>query len=305
MTSMNMENERGTEADMKASDERHSEFLKFQQNEISEYQIYTRLASFAKSEANRSVLQKIAADEMGHYNAWKKYTHQDVRPDRWKVWIYIWICRIFGLTFGIQLMERGEQAAQIRYEQLRPQVGEIARMIEDEHSHENALIQMINEERLDYISSIVLGLNDALVELTGALAGFTLALQSARLIALSGAITGVAAALSMAASEYLSTRSEETAKDPLKAAAYTGIAYMVTVVVLIIPYLLISNFYLALAVTLIIAVIIIAFFNFYMSVVKNEPFKKRFLEMAGVSLGVAAFSFFIGYLFRALIGVDL
>lgn len=305
MTSMSIEHERVRNTDMKATGELQAEFLKFQQNEISEYHIYSRLACFAKSEGNRSVLQKIAADEMSHYNAWKKFTHQDVEPDRWKVLMYVWICRIFGLTFGIQVMERGEEAAQIRYERLRHQVGEIARMIEDEHSHENALIQLINEERLDYVSSIVLGLNDALVELTGALAGFTLALQSTRLIALSGAITGVAAALSMAASEYLSTRSEETTRDPFKAATYTGIAYMVTVVVLILPYLLIPNFYLALAVTLILAVIIIAFFNFYMSVVKNEPFKKRFLEMAGISLGVAAFSFFIGYLFRLLIGVDL
>ena len=35
---------------------------------------------------------------------------------------------------------------------------------------------MINDERLQYISSMVLGINDALVELTGAPAGFTFAL---------------------------------------------------------------------------------------------------------------------------------
>ena len=59
---------------------------------------------------------------------------------------------------------------------------------------------------------MVLGLNDALVEFTGALAGYTFALQNTLLVAMTGLITGVAASLSMATSEYLSTKSEENAK---------------------------------------------------------------------------------------------
>jgi len=290
---------------MKNVEDLHSEMLKFQQNEISEYHVYTRLAEATKSEANREALQKIATDELRHYNAWKKFTKQDIEPDQWKTLKYVWISRLFGLTFSIQLMERGEETAQVRYGRLKSQIAEIEQMIEDEHTHEQALIQMIREEPIEYVGSVVLGLNDALVELTGALAGFTLALQNTRLIALSGAITGVAAALSMAASEYLSTRSEENQKEPLKAAFYTGIAYILTVIVLILPYLLLPNYYQALVVTLICAIIIIAFFNYYLSVVKNEPFRKRFLEMAGISLGVAGLSFIIGYLFKLIIGIDL
>jgi VIT1/CCC1 family predicted Fe2+/Mn2+ transporter len=49
------------------------------------------------------------------------------------------------------------------------------------------------------------------------------------LIALSGLITGISASVSMAASEYLSTRSEQTDKDPLRAAIYTGLTYIITV----------------------------------------------------------------------------
>ena len=153
--------------------------------------------------------------------------------------------------------------------------------------------------------TIVLGLNDALVELTGALAGLTLALQDTRLIALSGTITGIAAALSMGASEYLSTKSEETTKEPLKASIYTGVAYVVTVLILILPYLFLGNFYICLAWALMAAVLIIAMFNYYISVVKDEPFKKRFLEMAGVSLGIAALSFLVGYVARTALGVEI
>ncbi len=147
-------------------------------------------------------------------------------------------------------------------------------------------------------------INDALVELTGALAGLTLALQDTRLIAMTGAITGIAAALSMAASEYLSTKSEETAREPLKAALYTGVAYVFTVAVLILPYLVLANYYICLVCTLAGAVLIIAFFNYYVSVAKDMPFRRRFLEMAGLSLSVAAFSFAIGFALRTVFGVE-
>jgi VIT1/CCC1 family predicted Fe2+/Mn2+ transporter len=151
----------------------------------------------------------------------------------------------------------------------------------------------------------VLGLNDALVELTGALAGLTLALQNTKLIALSGLITGIAASLSMAASEYLSTRSEKTGKRPIRAAIYTGIAYITTVTLLILPYLLLDNYYIDLAISLSTAVIIIAVFNYYISVAKGESFRERFVEMAGLSLSVAAFSFVIGYFIRQWLGIEI
>ena len=51
----------------------------------------------------------------------------------------------------------------------------------------------------------------------------TLAMQNTRLIALSGLITGIAATLSMASSEYLSSKSEGR-PDAFKSATYTGIS---------------------------------------------------------------------------------
>jgi len=151
----------------------------------------------------------------------------------------------------------------------------------------------------------VLGLSDALVELTGALAGLTLALQNTKLIAMTGSITGIAAALSMAASEYLSTKAEKTVKNPLRASLYTGVAYLITVLLLILPYLVATNYYLCLACSLALAVLIIALFNYYISVAKDEPFRRRFLEMAGLSLGVAAFSFVVGLVMRVFLGVEI
>lgn len=290
---------------MEQNTELRKQLLGFQRNEITEHHIYTRLAQKLKSPENRTILEKIAADEYKHYNMWKQYTQTDVQPNQLALWFYYWISRIFGFTFGIKLMERGEESAQVNYGLMKEHIPEIDVFIHDEEAHEEALIAMLDEESLRYAGSIVLGLNDALVELTGALAGFTLALQNTQLIALSGMITGVAAALSMGASEYLSTRSEETDKDPLKASIYTGVAYIITVIVLILPYLIFDNYYVCLAFALTAAVLIIAIFNYYISVARDVPFRRRFLEMAGVSLGVATFSFILGYFIRTALGVEV
>lgn len=281
------------------------QMLTFQRNEVTEYHIYKRLAKRVKSPENARILDQIAEDELRHYHGWKKYTGREVKPDWWKMWKFYLISRALGFTFGVKLMERGEESAQENYGRIVAAVPEAATFLHEEDVHEERLMAMLDEEHLRYAGSVVLGLNDALVELTGALAGLTLALQNTRLIALSGLITGIAASLSMAASEYLSTRSENTEKHPVRAAVYTGAAYVVTVTLLILPYLLFENFYLDLAIVLVTAVLIIAAFNYYVSVAKDEPFRKRFFEMAGLSLGVAAFSFGIGYLIRIWLGVDI
>ena len=290
---------------MQLTEEIRNKVIKFQQTEITEYHIYKRLAKRIKSPENSKILDQIAEDEKRHYEGWKKYSNEDVQPRWFHVWFYTTISLLFGFTFGIKLMEKGEEAAQGNYMEVAKEIPEAAKYQQEENAHEEKLIAMLDEERLQYAGSVVLGLNDALVELTGALAGLTLALQNVKLIALSGLITGIAASLSMAASEYLSTRSEETNKDPIRAAIYTGIAYIVTVALLVLPYLLIENYILDLIIALTTAVIIIAVFNYYISVAKDESFKERFLEMAGLSLGVAVFSFIIGYFIRQWLGIEI
>jgi len=283
-----------------------SRLLAFQRAEITEHHVYRRLAAALPANENRRVLEKIAADELAHAHVWAGYTGTTAAPRGWVVAFYYWLGRLLGFTFAIKLMERGEEAAEQGYRHLATAVPEATRIAGEEDEHEKALIGMLDEERLQYTGSMVLGLNDALVELTGALAGFTLALQNTRLIALSGLITGVAAALSMAASSYLSTRAETgTHKNPLKASVYTGVAYLCTVALLITPYLVLQNYYLCLASTLGIAVAIIAAFNYYICVARDLSFRHRFLEMAGLSFAVAAFTFLLGFVMRKLLGVDV
>lgn len=290
---------------MEISEKLRQTLLTYQRNEITEHHVYARVSKTAKSEDNRRVLERISQDELRHYRAWRAYTGEDVKPDSWNIAKYTWLSRILGFTFGVKLMERGEEAAQANYAQVAAAIPAAEALRRDEEQHETALLALLDEERLRYTGSMVLGLNDALVELTGALAGLTLALQDTQLIALTGSITGIAAALSMAASEYLSTKTEATGNSPLKAAVYTGSTYVITVVLLILPYLVFKSYYLCLAFTLLGALAIIALFNYYISVAKDEPFRKRFLEMAGLSLSVAAFSFLVGLLLRSAFGIEV
>lgn len=276
-----------------------------QKSEITEHLIYKKLALATKDKNNKSVLIQISSDELKHYKFWEDLSTQEMKPNRLKVFFYVFIARIFGLAFVVKLMERVEVGAQSDYEKLKGEVPNIEEVIDDEIRHEKELLSLINEAHLEYSGSIVLGLNDALVELTGALAGLTLALQNSRLIAIVGLITGIAAAMSMAASEFLSTKEENNSKNPLKASIYTGIAYFFTVLFLVFPYLILENVLACLGWVVINATLVIFIFNFYTAVAKGVDFKKRFLQMVTISLGVAAISFFIGLLIRSIWGVEL
>ncbi|MFH1347098.1 MAG: VIT1/CCC1 transporter family protein [Candidatus Margulisiibacteriota bacterium] len=291
---------------MTTIDEKTKNIIKtFQKNEITEHHIYKKLAQLEKSKHNKRVLENIAKDELRHYGIWKGYSGEEVKPDRLKTWWYVFIARIFGVTFGIKLMEAGEEGAQVAYAEIAKVIPEADSIKNEENQHENELIAMIDEERLKYIGSIVLGLNDALVELTGTLAGLTFALQNAKLVGVAGLITGIAASLSMAASEYLSTKAEGGEKNPFKASIYTGFAYVLAVTVLILPFLLLSNPFISLVLALINGIILIYVFTFYFSVVREVSFKKRFAEMVAISLGVAGLSFLIGLAVRYFLGIDI
>jgi VIT1/CCC1 family predicted Fe2+/Mn2+ transporter len=279
--------------------------LRIQKNELTECLIYEKLSGVLKDAQKKEILQRISRDECEHYEFWKSFTNQEVKADKFKVSYYYFVSRIFGLTFGLKLMENGESSAQDVYSCLKALSVDVDKIISDENKHENELIGLIDEERLKYVSSVVLGLNDALVELTGALVGFTLALQNTRLVGIVGLITGIAASLSMAASEYLSTRQEETDKNPLKACIYTGVAYVGTVLLLITPYLLFKNIYLCLGFVIFTVLLIIFIFTYYISVAKGLNFRKRFLEMAGISLGVAVINFGIGLIIRNVFKIEV
>ena len=267
--------------------------------------LYAFMAKREKNEENKKLLEKMSQDEKIHAEVWKSITKKDLKPNKFSILWFKILTVVMGFTFVVKTMQKKESLAQYGYEQMQNELPEAAKMLEDERRHEKELYNMLDEERLHYIGAMVLGLNDALVELTGAIAGVTFALANTRLVALTGIITGVSATFSMAASNYLAERADNNPK-ALKSSIYTGVAYLITVVLLVLPYLLLpTNMYaLAFAIMLATVILIIMFFNFYISVAKEEPFLKNFATMAIISLSVAVISYIIGVLAKELLGID-
>lgn len=280
--------------------------LNFQKMEENGSAIYQRIAEREKDETNKATLLRIAAEEKRHAQMWQHYTGKEVKPVRFQLFWYTLLSYILGYTFVIKLMEGSEVLGKEALEGLENDFPEARFIMDQEQEHEERLIEILDEERLQYVGAMVLGLNDALVELTGTIAGLTFALANTRLVALSGIITGVSATLSMAASNYLAERADGNQK-ALKSSLYTGVAYLVTVVLMVLPFLLLpeDQYLLALIIMLVTVIVIIFCFTYYISVAKSLPFFQRFGEMAVISLSVAVISFFIGLLAKRFLGIDI
>ena len=280
--------------------------LNMQRGEIEGSVLYEYIARRQKDAQNKAALLEISQAELEHYEVWKGYSGVDVRPRRLRFAFFKLVSRILGDTFTIKFFEKGEDLGIGELREVEREIPEAPAIIQEEEEHEDRLMAMVDEERLHYVGAMVLGLNDALVELTGTIAGLTLALANTRLVALSAIITGVSATLSMAASNYLAERASGNA-NALKSSVYTGVAYLITVALMVLPFLLLPNraSMAALGIMLVTVVLIILLFNLYISVAQDQPFLRRFGEMAAISLGVAAISFVIGLLAKSLLGIDI
>ena len=277
--------------------------IRLQRMERTEMEVYRRLANREKKAENKIILQKISKQESNHYNILKEKTGEDVNFSKIRVYLHLITSIFLGLTFSLKLMEKTEQNAAREYRDLGYE-----NIAKEEDEHEKELLSLLEEDSLNYLSSIILGLSDALVELTGALAGLTFAFQELRVVALAGLVTGISASFSMAASEFLATKEENSNRSPIKAALFTGTAYIITVFLLVIPYLLLSDssgiiwglepHIQALIITFIIGLLIIAFFNFYVSIAQDKSFNRRFIEMVLILLIVTLISFIIGLILR-------
>jgi VIT1/CCC1 family predicted Fe2+/Mn2+ transporter len=216
------------------------------------------------------------------------------------------MAKFLGVSFALKLLERREEGAETFYRKLFDIYPEARKIYEQEKHHESRLIGMLNDRKLLYAGAIVLGMNDALVELTGTLSGIALAFDKSVVVGITGLIMGIAASLSMAGSAYLESR-ENPAEglNPLTYALYTGIAYIVTTVMLVLPFFLFDTTPPALLLMFMAAVSAIVLYNFYISIARDEPFWKRVREMALITFGVALISFGIGYVVRAWFGIDI
>ena len=152
--------------------------------------------------------------------------------------------------------------------------------------------------------AIVLGMHDALVSQTGIIAGLTFSLANRYIIIMTGIISAVAAGLSMAASNYLAHKTNDN-DQAVAAGAVTGLVYLGTSFLLIMPFFITANVRAAMSSSFIIAVIIILLCNFGICRVNGTSFWKHTIEMLIICAGVSLVAFIIGEWARYFIGIAI
>lgn len=284
--------------------------------ELFAHRLYAALAERLPDDHSRRRLSEFAAQERSHADFWLgvgKLSERRLRPSRLKHRLLLAASRVLGPAFTIRWLERGEDRAIAGYRRLLEDGSlplemqeQVRRMLRDEEDHERALEEGVADERRLYLGAAVLGLNDALVELTGGLTGMVSAISDPRLIGFAALVVGVAAAMSMAASNFLSVDIGEGSRlRPGKAAAYTGTAYIIVVVGLVLPFFLVASRHVALVISWSSAIVVIAAFSYYSSVMQGTSFRRRFGMMLMLGTGVAIVSYVFGRVLSTVLGIDL
>jgi VIT1/CCC1 family predicted Fe2+/Mn2+ transporter len=295
------------------------EFLVRQaRNELFNHHLYRALAEADDDARNRELLQALAEHERRHFEFWIRLagaSPDEVAVPQRKLRFTLLARKILGLTFTIRRLERAEEETIRRYEQILDTGGldgeaseRLRQIIRDEQEHEREFEQRLSDERVAYLGAAVLGLNDALIELTGGLTGLVSSISNSRLIGFTGLIVGIAASLSMGASNFLSERmtpQSQQALQPLRAAIYTGVAYILVVLGLVAPFFIGIDRRIALLVTWIVAIGIIAGFSYYSAHVQMTSFRRLFGQMLALGLGVAVVTFLIGRVVSRTLGIEV
>ena len=280
------------------------------QDEYADRSVYLALSKRERNPAFKKSLEDIANGEQSHFEFWQTYA-PDVKVSEKKLRTYLIVLLriILGLTFTLKLMERHEGKLHLRYKRITESIPSADRtrfqeMMDSEEGQEDLLIGQIQENRVKYMSFIVLGLADAVVEISGIHAGSLGIYGKTQLAGLAGIIAGMAASIAMASAAYAQAKQgfQGSAK---WSAIYTGVSYMITAVFLALPYFLTPNMVGALATSLIIGVVLVAAMTFYDTVISGRPFKRQFGEIAGIILAASLALFVVGTLVGQYLGIRI
>ena len=281
-------------------------------DEYTDYAVYKKLSDlkFNKSRGFSRTLLRLASVEYRHYLFWRKYCPGRKATVSWvKVYLIVLIRFILGVTFAVRYLERNESETIRRYKEVAPLIPsrdkkQFREMIADEEEHEQKFSEEFKEPHIKYISFIVLGLADALVEIAGIHAGSLGIYNSTELAGLAGVVAGAAASIAMASAAYAQAKTGFEGSATLSA-IYTGVSYFVTAVILATPYFLTKVMVNALATSLLFAVVLIAFISFYGAVISGAVFRKDFIEITGIMLGATLALYLLGTAIRYFTGITI
>ncbi|MFN4336716.1 MAG: ferritin family protein [Candidatus Nitrosocaldus sp.] len=281
-------------------------------DEYTDYYIYNALASSAITpEALKDKLSIMAEQEYRHYEFWSRYKDGSVivKEPKAKAMMMKFLALIMGITFVVKMLERHESRVIDSYKELLHMMrGEDKRMLEgiigEEEEHESSLVENISEGRVKYLGFTVLGLSDALIEIAGIHAGTLGVYTDTFKAGLAGLIAGVAASIAMASAAYNQAKQTEGVKAS-SAATYTGIAYVVTALLLALPYFLVHDILEALFISLLISIAILAYIALYSHVLFNRNFFRELGETTGIIFGATLALYAFGELIRIYFNLQL
>jgi VIT1/CCC1 family predicted Fe2+/Mn2+ transporter len=281
-------------------------------DEYTDYMVYKKLSGlrFEKRHRFSGTLKRLAEMEYGHYRFWSRYCpDRKVAVSNLKLYFIIFIRLVLGVTFAVKFLERNEMNTIRKYKEVARRIPQrdrapFNRMVADEVEHENKFAGQFDEPHIKYISFIVLGLADALVEIAGIHAGSLGIYNKTELAGLAGIIAGAAASIAMASAAYAQAKTGFKGSATLSA-IYTGISYFVTAVILATPYFLTGIMVDALTASLAFAIVLIAFISFYGSVISGGVFKKDFLEITSIMFGATVALYLIGLVIRYLTAITI
>ncbi len=298
--------------------------------EFVDYEVFRRLAASENNRELKVLLGRLARMEKAHMRIWAKMAGGS-EPllgfyswvAMFKVYAFLGARRLLGVAFVIMLLGRGEMEALERYNMATERTGLSARdrrlldtIITDEKYNEEDLREKIKEYKgqLNYIRSIVFGLNDGLVEILAAVSGIAVVATSGTVVVVAGIIIGVSGTLSMAGGSYLSSKSHNLVEDiaagsgengttPIHEAAYTGVYYFLGSLVSVLPFMAGLVGFAGIIASVLLVSLVLTTVSTIVAVVSGTSIRKRVLEMLGISLGAVAVTILLGSIARVYFGV--
>ena len=177
-------------------------------DEIAEGQIYRDIAA-RKDGVERDILLGLAEAERRHEQHWRtllgEHAENPPRPSVHRV-LLRWLARIFGSVFVLALAQRAESDTPYAKDQDAPEG-----MVADEAIHEEVVRGLAargREQLAGNFRAAVFGMNDGLVSNLALVMGIGATGVAPSVVLFTGVAGLLAGALSMAAGEYVSVRSQ-------------------------------------------------------------------------------------------------
>ncbi len=303
---------------------------KFYHEELFSYEVYTELSKREKAPELKRLLATFATGEKRHAALWERILKKEGGKPTWpllfrlRITFFLFVRMILGLALTLKLLENSEGQTLNEYKAMlewkgldKKEKADMRAMIKDEAVHEKELLKRMEKYRgeLDYIGSIVFGLNDGLVEILAVVAGLAVLATTGIVVVIGGLIVGISGTLSMAGGAYLSAKShglvegamEERSSNTLpgKEALYTGVFYFIGAIISTLPFMLGLSGYEGIALAVVLVVIALAAVSTIIAVVSGTRISRRVTEMIAISLAAALVTIVLGSIIRTYFGISI